>query len=118
MWPYQTMPIYEWDSAATWNLFVMIACIKLVFPPQKNVQSLSRRMGEIPMKLIWEQLATFPEIGKGHKAILNFCYCINMHSMADLSYCNLNDEFHIAYFDAAYIRDYAESSRWSTKEMY
>ena len=44
--------IYEWDSVATWSLSAMIFYIKLVFTPEKNVQGLSRSLGEIPMKFI------------------------------------------------------------------
>ena len=92
------MPIYRWEAAATWSLFAMIACIVFVFTPQKNVQSLGRSLGEIPSYEI--NLRTVPsafwETGKGHEAILKFCSCMNMYS----SYRNLNDELHVAYFDA------------------
>ena len=65
------MSIYEWDSAAIWGLFAMFAFIKLVFTLPKSVQSLSRSLGEIPMKL--RTVTAFWEIRKGQETILYFC---------------------------------------------
>ena len=46
-------------------------------------------------------VTAFRETEKGHEAILNFDRCMNMRSISDPSYCNLNNELHVAYFDAA-----------------
>lgn len=97
------MPIYKWEAAATWSLFAMIACIVFVFTPQNNAQSLGRSLGEITSYKTNLRTApsAFWETGERHEAILNFCSCMNMYSMSEPSYRNLNDELHVAYFDAA-----------------
>ena len=76
---------------------------RIRFYTSKECSKLERSLGEIPSYKI--NLRTVPsafwETGKGHDAILNFCSCMNMYSMSEPSYRNLNDELHVAYFDAA-----------------
>ncbi|XP_057301380.1 uncharacterized protein LOC130635880 [Hydractinia symbiolongicarpus] len=62
-------------------------------PIKTNNDNKGRNLFECNVRTV----AAFREIGKGHESIINFSRCMNVHSISEWTYRNINKDLHDAY---------------------